>query len=81
MPFMITGRHLDMGLLTAEDIEKQQQMPGGFKAWSRKGKVCEPVTLQRVEGSRRQQCFQQQTGGRESVEKEAEYEADQQSSD
>ena len=31
MTFMITGRHLDMGPLTAEDIEKQQGMPGGFK--------------------------------------------------
>ena len=31
MAFMITGRHLDVGPLTAEDIEKEQSMPGEFK--------------------------------------------------
>ena len=81
MAFMITGRHLDVGPLTAEDIEKEQKMPGGFKESSSKGKGCEPVTPQRGEGRKRQQRFQQQTEGGDSVEKEAEYEADKEGSD
>ena len=56
-------------------------MPGGFKESSRKGIGREPVTPQRGEGSKRQQCFQQQTVGGDSVEKEAEYEADMEESD
>ena len=81
MPFMITRRHLDVGPLTAEDIEKEQRMPGGFKESSSKGKGREPVTSGRGEGSMHQQRFQQQTVGGDSVEKEAEYEADEQGSD
>ena len=46
MAFMITGRHLDMGPLTAEDMEKEQSMPGEFKESSSKGKGREPVTPQ-----------------------------------
>ena len=38
MAFMITGRHLDVGPLTAEDIAKEHSMPGGFKESSSKGK-------------------------------------------
>ena len=30
MAFMITSRHLDVGLLTAEVIEKEQEIPGGI---------------------------------------------------
>lgn len=41
-----------------------------------KDKGREPVTLQRGEDSKHQQCFQQQTEGGNSVAKEAEYEAD-----
>ena len=81
MAFMITGRHLDMGPLTAEDIEKEQSMPGEFKESSSTGKGREPVTPQRGEGSKRQQRSQQQTEGGDSVEKEAEYEADEEGSD
>ena len=81
MAFMITGRHLDVGPLTAEDIENEQRMPGGFKELSSKGKGREPVTPQRGEGSKSQQRFQQQTEGGDSVEKKAEYEADEQGSD
>ena len=81
MAFMITGRHLDMGPLTAEDIEKEQRMPGGFQETSTKVKGREPVTPQRGEGSKCQQRFQQQTEGGDSVEKEAEYEADEEGSD
>ena len=44
MAFMITGRDLDVGPLTAEDIEKEQRMPGGFKESSSKGKGRKPVT-------------------------------------
>ena len=61
MAFMITSRHLDVRPLTAEDIEKEQRMPGGFKESSSKGIGREPVTPQRGEGSKRQQRFQQQT--------------------
>ena len=57
MAFMITGRHLYVGPLTAEDIVKEQEMPGGFKESSSKGKGREPVTPQRGEGSKRQQRF------------------------
>ena len=71
MAFMIPGRHLDVGPLTAADIEKEQTMPGGFKQSSSKGKGREPVTPQRGEGSKRQQSLQQQTEGGDSVEKEA----------
>ena len=81
MAFMITGRHLNVGPLTAEDIEKEQRMPGGFKESSRKGKVREPVTPQRGDGSKPQQRFQQQSEGGDSVEKEAEYEADEEGSE
>ena len=81
MACMITSRHLDVGPLTAEDIEKEQSIPGGFKESSSKGKGREPVTPQRGEGSKRQQCFQQQTEGGDSVEKEAEYKADEEGSD
>ena len=56
-------------------------MPGGFKESSSKGKGCKPVTPQRVEGSKHQQRFQQQTESRDSVETEAEYVADEQGSD
>ena len=31
MAVMITGRHLDVGPLTAEDIEKEQEMTAGFE--------------------------------------------------
>ena len=51
MAFMITGRHLYVGPLTAEDIEKEQRMRAGFKQSSSKGKGREPVTPQRGEGS------------------------------
>ena len=78
---MITSRHLDVGPLTADDIEKEQRMPGGYKESSSKGKGREPVTPQRGEGSKRQQRFKQQTDGGDSVEKEAEYEADEERSD
>ena len=78
---MITGRHLDVGPLTAEDIKKERGMPAGFKESASKGKAREPVPLQRGEGSKRQKRFQQQTEGGDSVEKEAEYEADEEGSD
>ena len=81
MPVMITGRHLYVGPLTAEDIEKERGMAGGFRESSRKGKWREPVTSQRGEGSQHQQRFQQETEGGASVETEAEFEADQQGSD
>ena len=81
MTFMITGRHLDMGSLTAEDIEKEQGMAGRCKASFSRGRGRERVTPQRGEGSKRQQRFQQQTEGGDSVEKEAQYEADEQGSD
>ena len=81
MAFMITGSHLDVGTLTAADIEKEQKKPGGFKDSSSKGKGREPVPPQRGEGSKRQQHFQQQTEGADSVEKEAEYETDEEGSD
>ena len=55
-------------------------MPGGFNESSRQGKRCVPVTPQRVEGSKRQQRFRQQTEGGDSVEKEAEYVAVQEGS-
>ena len=44
MAFMITGRHLDVGPLTAEDFEAEQGMSGGFKESSSKRKGREPVT-------------------------------------
>ena len=81
MAVMITGRHLYMGPLTAEDIEKEQRMPGGYKESSSKGKGREPVTPQRGAGSKRQQRFQQRTEGGDSGEKEAEYDADEEGSD
>ena len=68
MAFMITGRHLDVGPLTAEHIENEQGMPGGFKESSGKGKGGEPVTAQQGERSKRQQRFQQQTEDGDSVE-------------
>ena len=71
MASMTTGRHLDVGPLTAEDIEKDQGMSGGCKESSSKGKGREPVTPYRGEGSKGLQCFQQHTEGTESVEKEA----------
>ena len=46
MAFMITSRHLDVGLLTAEDIDKEQEIPGGIKESSSKGKGLVAVTLQ-----------------------------------
>ena len=76
MAFMITGRHLNVGPLIAEDIENEQRTSGEFNTSSSKGKGREPVTPQRGEGSKHQQRFQQQTEGEDSVEKEAEYEAD-----
>ena len=81
MAFMITGRHLDVGLLTAEDIEKEQGMPGGFKESSSKGEGRERITPQRGDSSKRQQPFKQLTEGWDSVEKEVEYEADEKVSD
>ena len=81
MAFMITGCHLYVGPLTAEDIVKEQRIPGGFKESSRTGKGREPVTPQRVEGTKRQQRVQQQTEGGDSLHKEAEYEADEAVSD
>ena len=79
--FMITGHHLDVGPLTAEDIAKEQRTLGGYKDSTRKGKGREPETPQRGEGSKPQQSFQQQTEGGDAVEKEAEYEADEEGSD
>ena len=81
MAFMITSLYLDIGPLTAADIEKEQGMQGGFKESSSKGKGREPVTPQRGEGSKRQQHFLHQTGGGDSVEKVAEFQADEQGSD
>ena len=81
MAFIINGRHLYEGPLTAEDIEKEQQMPGGFKESSSKSKGRDPVTSERVQGSTRQQRSQQPTVGRDKVEKEAQYEAHQKRSD
>ena len=81
MALMITGCHLYVGQLTAEDIEKEQRMLVGFKESSSKGKGHEPATPQRGEGSKRHQRFQQQTEGRDSVEKEAQDEADEEGSD
>ena len=78
---MITSRQLDVGPLTTEDIEKEQRTPGGLKNSSSNGKGHEPVTAQRGEGSKRQQRFQQQIEGGDSVEKEADYEADEEGSD
>ena len=46
MAFIITGSHLDVGPLTAEDSEKEQGMPEGFKEASSKGKGREPATPQ-----------------------------------
>ena len=80
IPFMITGRHLDVGPLTAEQIEQEQGMPVGFDESSGQGKGGEPVTEQQGERSKRQQSFQQQTEGRDSIEHEAEYEVDEEGS-
>ena len=38
MDFMITGRHLNVGPLTPENIKKERGMPVGFKESSSKGK-------------------------------------------
>ena len=81
MAFMITGCLLDVRPLTAEVIEQEQGMPGGFEESSSKGQGREPVTPPRGEGSKRQHHFQQQTEGGDSVEKESEYEADEEGSD
>ena len=81
MAFMITGRHLYVWPLTAEDIEQEQGLPGGFKQSCSKGKVRERVTPQREGGRKRQLRVQQQTEGGDSVEKEAEYAADEDGSD
>ena len=51
MALMITGRHLDMRPLTTEDLEKEQDMSGGFEQSFRNGKAREPVTLRHREGS------------------------------
>ena len=56
-------------------------MLGRFDESSSKGKGSESVTLQREEGSKRQERFQHQTEGGDSVEKQAEYEAYEQGSD
>ena len=53
----MTGSHVDVGSLTAEDIEKEQGMSGGFKKSSTKGKGREAVTPHCGEGSKRQQPF------------------------
>ena len=58
MALMITGRHLNVGPLTTEDIEKEQRMLGGFKESSSKGQEREPVTPQQGDGSKCQQRFQ-----------------------
>ena len=79
--FMIPGVDLNVGPQTAEDIEKERGMPGGFQESSSKGKALEPVTPQRGEGSQRHQRFQQQTEDGDSVQKEAEYRADERGSD
>ena len=81
MASVIPGRQSCVGLLIAEDNQKEQAMPGGFKESSGKGKEREPVIPRRGEGSKRQQLFQGQTEGEDSVEKEAEYEADEEGSD
>ena len=78
MAFMISGRHLYMGPRSAKDIEKELGMPGGLWESSSEGKGREPVTPQQAEGSKRQQRFQEQTAGRDSLQKEAEYIADEQ---
>ena len=44
MAFMSSDRHVNVGPLTAEDIDKEQALPGGFKESSSKGKGREPVT-------------------------------------
>ena len=81
MAFMITGGHLDMRLLIPVDIENEQGMAVGFHESSSNGKERKPGTLQLREGSKRHQRSQQQTEGKDSVETEAEYDADEQGSD
>ena len=56
-------------------------MPGGFKDLSSKGKGREPGTPQQGEGSKHQQHFQPETEVGDSIEKEAEYDADEQGFD
>ena len=81
MAFRIPGRHLDVGPLTGEDIEKHKGMTWAFKESFCKRTAREPVTQQRVEGSKHQHRFQHQTEARDSVVKEAAYEVDEQGSD
>lgn len=50
--FMITGRHVDVRPLTAEDTEKEQRMPAGLQESYSEGDVGEPATPQHVEGSK-----------------------------
>ena len=64
---MITGRHPDVWTMTADDMQREQGMPGGFKESSSKGRGREPVTPQGGESSKHQQRFQQQTEGGDSV--------------
>ena len=49
---MITGRHVDVRPLTAEDTEKEQRMPAGLQESYSEGDVGEPATPQHVEGSK-----------------------------
>ena len=76
MAFMIYSRHLDVGPLITEDMENEPGMAGECEESSSKGTGREPVTPQRGDGSKRHLCFQEQTEGGDSVEKDVEYEAD-----
>ena len=55
MAFLITGRHLYVGPLTAKDIGIEKGMPDRFKESSSEGKGREPVTPQREQCSKHQQ--------------------------
>ena len=81
MPFMIPGTHVDVASLTAEDIQIEQGIQGGLREAYQQGPEHTPVIQQGGESSMRQQCFQQETEGRDSVEKEAESDADDKESD
>ena len=81
MAFMISGRHLDVGLLITEDMENERGMAGGCEESSSKGKGREPVTRQRGDGSKRHLRIQERTEGGDLVEKEVAYEADEEGSD
>ena len=81
MACIITGSHLYVAPQAAEDIEKEQGIPGGLKESSSKDKGRESVTSHGVEACKRRQRFEQQTEDGDSFQKQAEYKADEEGYD